>query len=171
MREEEEVPADLLYSPPLYRLAGEDAVVAAMLGERQPDLLTLPASSYRLFSQVSHATVICGLLLRCVQVHQLLKEYDSEAGQAEMVVFKHRTPVQMSTQVRMGRHYWLRQVLLSDPGPTTRLVLHIFLETFSQPVTGQLPEYWEGFQHLLVKWRLWSQQDCRRCGLWNYALS
>ena len=30
--------------------------------------------------------MICGLLLRCVQVHQLLKEYDSEAGQAEMVV-------------------------------------------------------------------------------------
>ena len=129
MREEEEVPADLLYSPPLYRLAGEDAVVAAMLGERQPDLLTLPASSYRLFSQVSH-TVICGLLLRCVQVHQLLKEYDSEAGQAEMVVraegreetgcwlvstvdlepgqqiqVVHRTPVQMSTQVRLGRHH------------------------------------------------------------------
>ena len=129
MREEEEVPADLLYSPPLYRLAGEDAVVAAMLGERQPDLLTLPAPSYRLFSQVSH-TVICGLLLRCVQVHQLLKEYDSEAGQAEMVVraegreetgcwlvstvdlepgqqiqVVHRTPVQMSTQVRLGRHH------------------------------------------------------------------
>ena len=120
------VPAPTLTTapvPPLYRLAGEDAVVAAMLGERQPDLLTLPAPSYRLFSQVSHATVICGLLLRCVQVHQLLKEYDSEAGQAEMVVraegrevtgcwlvstvdlepgqqiqvvFKHRTPVQMS---------------------------------------------------------------------------
>ena len=41
-------------------------------------------------------------------------------------------------------------------------------------MTGQLPECWEGFQHILVKWMLWSQQDCRsrRCAtmlllLWN----
>ena len=92
VREEDEVPADyrqiadLRYSAPLYRLAGEDAVVAAVLGERQPDLLTLPAPSYRLFSQVWHTTVMCGLLLCCMQVHQSLKEYDSEAGQVEMVV-------------------------------------------------------------------------------------
>ena len=63
VREEDEVPADLRYSAPLYRLAGEDAVVAAVLGERQPDLLTLPAPSYRLFSQVSHVARYCDMWL------------------------------------------------------------------------------------------------------------